>query len=91
MLGRLKMSIRECIAAYKIIAPKVFSERLRHRKPFKLLSGAAGVTWFKGEDLEKAVQDLLVELSANGKLTVDEGADARGVLLKEADDPACRV
>ena len=91
MLGRLKMSISECIVAYKEMAPRVFSERLRHRKPVKILSGAAGVTWFKGEDLEKAMQDLLVELDAKGKLTLKEGVDPKGLLLREADDPACRV
>lgn len=75
MLGRLKMSIDECIAAYSSLSDRVF-ERKAHRVTIKgKLQGR-----FDSRELEQAVKDTL---KANRVPT-----DA---LLKDAPDAACKM
>jgi hypothetical protein len=75
MLGRLKMSIEECIDAYTLLSDKVF-EKQQHRVTVKgKIQGR-----FDTAALERAVKQLLVKQGL--------GEDA---LLKDSPDAACKV
>lgn len=77
MLGRLKMSIEDCITAYAGLSEKVFKRR---NVAFKAIKAAAGKPWFDASVLEAEIRELIVERGANP----DE-------MLKENSDPACKV
>lgn len=55
MLGRLKMSVDECIAAYTSLADRVFRKKKRRVKANGKLQGR-----FAGEALKNAVKEILV-------------------------------
>ena len=75
MLGRLKMSIEQCIDAYTSLSDKVF-EKQRHRVTVKgKVQGR-----FDTVALERAVKQMLV------KQGLGENA-----LLKDSSDEACKV
>lgn len=75
MLGRLKMSIDDCIDAYLSLSERVFQKK-RHR-----FSGKGKIQGrFDSEELAKAVKEV-VKLQ---KLKED-------ALLKDTSDDACRV
>ncbi|KAI9709423.1 MAG: hypothetical protein M1812_007700 [Candelaria pacifica] len=78
MLGRLEMSIAECIAIYKSISGEVFAANWRHGA-MKYFNAGVGRAWYKAEDLEGAVKRLLV----------DRGLD-ENIPLRH-DDAACKV
>ena len=75
MLGRLKMSVDECIGAYLLLSDRVFQKK-RHRVTVKCnIQGR-----FDSEELERAVKEVV---TAQG---LQEDA-----LLKDASDDACKV
>ncbi len=61
MLGRLHMSVAECIEVYKNISEEVFTANWRNTPSTKLVTAGAGHAWYKAEDLERKVKELLVE------------------------------
>lgn len=75
MLGRLRMTVDECITAYTSLSDKVF-EKKSHRVTIKgKLQGR-----FNAAELEQAVKSILI----------DRGF-AENALLKDSDDAACKV
>jgi adenosylcobinamide amidohydrolase len=75
MLGRLKMSINECIEAYLSLSDRVF-KKTRHRVTVKgQIQGR-----FDSDELERAVKEVLA------KQGLQEDA-----LLKDAADAVCKV
>ena len=80
MLGRLHMSVEDCLSVYKRMCKKVFAQSLRTTYGIKYFNAGAGRAWFKAEDLEKVVKDLLVERGLR-----------QDALLMETKDPACKV
>ena len=75
MLGRLKMSVDECIKAYLLLSDRVFQKK-RHRVTTKgSIQGR-----FDSEELERAVKEVV---TAQG-LQED-------TLLKDASEDACKV
>jgi predicted acylesterase/phospholipase RssA len=75
MLGRLRMTVDECIVAYTSLSNKVF-EKKRHRSKINgQLQGR-----FDAAALEQAVKQILV----------DNGHDEEA-LLKDSSDGACKV
>ncbi|KAH0556588.1 hypothetical protein GP486_005565 [Trichoglossum hirsutum] len=82
MLGRLQMTIEECIKEYKYLAKKIFVKRKRHSSFFgiKYATAELGEPWFDAGNLEKAVKDLLKRKKK------DEGLE-----LKEDVSPKCKV
>jgi hypothetical protein len=75
MLGRLKMSIEECIEAYLQLSDRVFKKK-RHRVTVKgKIQGR-----FDSDELERAVKEVI----AKQKLQED-------ALLKDAADAPCKV
>ena len=75
MLGRLKMSIDECIDAYLSLSDRVFQKKI-HRVTIKgKIQGR-----FDSEELKRAVKDVVT------KRGLHEDA-----LLKDTSDDACKV
>ena len=75
MLGRLKLSISECIDAYLAISDRVFPKK-RHRVTIKgRIQGR-----FDSQELEQAIKEVSVKQEAYG--------DA---LLKDVSEGACKV
>lgn len=75
MLGRLKMSIEECLDAYLLLSDRVFQKK-RHRVTVKgNIQGR-----FDSEELARAVKEVVT------KQGLQEDA-----LLKDASDGACKV
>ena len=75
MLGRLKMSVNECIDAYLSLSDRVFQKK-RHWVTIK----GSIQSRFDSEELERAVKEVV---TAQG---LQEDA-----LLKDASDDACKV
>jgi hypothetical protein len=81
MLGRLRMTIEEAIAAYKDLSPKIFKKKWwTQNQPMKYFGAEMQHYWFEGRNLEDAVQELLTGRNLDLKLK-----------LWESDDPLCRV
>ena len=75
MLGRLKLSIDECISAYLSLSDRVFQQK-RHR-----VSKRGNIQGrFDSEELERAVKEVVAESGLDGN-----------ALLKDASDDACKV
>lgn len=75
MLGRLKMSIDDCIDAYLSLSDRIFQKK-RHRVTVKgTIQGR-----FDSEELERAVKEIV----AAQDLQED-------TLLKDVSDGACKV
>lgn len=75
MLGRLQMSIDECIDAYLQLSDRIFRKK-RHRLTIKgKIQGQ-----FDSEELERAVKEIIT------KRGLQEDA-----LLKDESDAACKV
>lgn len=81
MLGRLNMSVEECIDAYLQLSSDVFQPK---RSSFNLLGRASDALKVRGrfssEELKKKIQEITV--------AAKEGANAK---LKVESEPACRV
>ena len=75
MLGRLRMSIDDCIKAYLSLSDRVFQKK---RSPFTFKGKIQGK--FDSKELERAVKEVV---TAQG-LSED-------TLLKDASDDACKV
>lgn len=75
MLGRLKMSIKECIDAYTTLSAKVFKKK-RHR----LMWMGKFQGRFDSAELERSVKKILVERNLQ-----------ENELLKDASDSSCKV
>jgi hypothetical protein len=75
MLGRLQMTVEECITAYTSLSDKVFEKKSHRIKMNGMLQGR-----FDTAALEQAVKQILVDRGF--------GEDA---LLKDAPDAACKV
>jgi hypothetical protein len=80
MLGRLRMSIDECIYEYQKLAPNIFVKRKRQRGFLKIPTAALGKPWFDGKNLQGEISDLLERRNLPVNLP-----------FKEADDPRCKV
>lgn len=78
MLGRLRMTIPECIEIFKHISKSVFGDNPGIFR--RLVKQIAGRPFFNAQALEKAIKDLL---TARG-IDLD-------TLFKESDDPKCKV
>ena len=80
MLGRLQMSISECLSVYKALSEKVFCPSWKQGFGVKYLNARIGHAWFKAEDLEMAVKRLLADRGLPQEMS-----------LKEDIDPTCKV
>ncbi|KAE9377601.1 hypothetical protein N431DRAFT_541303 [Stipitochalara longipes BDJ] len=78
MLGRLRMTIPECIEIFKHISKSVFGDNPGMFR--RVAKQMAGKPFFNAQALEKAIKELL---TARG---IDPDA-----LFKESDDPKCKV
>ena len=78
MLGRLRMSVEECIKAYNELSSQVFQRK--HYSPIKV-SGKLKAR-FDGDTLKKAIQKIVAEN--------DESRDGDALLLDDRED-ACHV
>lgn len=80
MLGRLRMTIPQAKKHFKALSGNIF----KGRKPGGLLKGikaGLGEPFFDGEDMTKAIKDLLKnELNENPEMD-----------LRERPDPECKV
>lgn len=75
MLGRLRMSIDECISAYLSLSDNIFHKR-RHRVTVKgKIQGR-----FDSDELERAVKAIIKERGLTEEM-----------LLKDAPNAACKV
>lgn len=75
MLGRLKLSIDDCIDAYLSLSGRVFQKK-RHRVTTKgNIQGR-----FDSEELERAVKEVVIKQGQH-----------KDALLKDASDSACKV
>ena len=75
MLGRLQMTVDECINAYVSLSDKIFQKQ-RHRVTIKgRVQGR-----FDSNELEKAIREIVVEQGL--------GEDA---LLQDSHDAKCKV
>ena len=75
MLGRLKLSINECIDAYLLLSDRVFQKK-RHRVIMK--GNVQGR--FDSEELERAVKEVVARQEKDGE-----------ALLKDLSEGACKV
>ena len=76
MLGRLKMSIHECINAYLSLSDRVFQKK-RHRVTTKgNIQGR-----FDSEELARAVKEVVAA----------QDPQEEDALLKDVSDDACKV
>ena len=75
MLGRLKMSVEECIDAYLALSDRVFQKK-RHRVTAKgKIQGR-----FDAEELARAVKEILAKQGSH-----------EDALLKDTSGEACKV
>ena len=75
MLGRLKLSIDECINAYLSLSDRVFRKK-RHRVTIKgNIQGR-----FDSEELQRAVKEIVTKQGLH-----------ENTLLKDESDDACKV
>lgn len=79
MLGRLQMTVDECIAAYASLSNKVF-EKKHHRFTLGLTVGLKAQGRFSSTELEKVVKEII-----RGR-----GLDQE-TLLKDSPDARCKV
>jgi hypothetical protein len=77
MLGRLRMSVEDCIAAYTKLMRRVF-EKKENRSIMSALGGVK--PRFSAQALADAITEVLV---ANGHTMYDK--------FEEHDDPICKV
>ena len=75
MLGRLKMTVKECIDAYTTLSDTIFKKKYRRVTLKGKLQGR-----FDTEALEEAIKDMVTKSG----LVVD-------ALLKDEDERACKV
>jgi patatin-like phospholipase/acyl hydrolase len=83
MLGRLRMTIDEAIAAYKELAPEIFRRKwwAGRNKMLKYIGAEAKQYWFEGESLQNAVVKLLERRELDPQMK----------LLEEKGSPECKV
>ena len=79
MLGRLHMSVDECLAQYEKTAAVVFGNPVSQNKLGKILSKVTSGAFYDTRVLEEAVRDLLR----------DRGRDPREMFLEAG--PKCKV
>jgi len=75
MLGRLKMSIRECIDAYTSLSDRIFQKKKRRVTVKGNIQGR-----LDSEELERAIKDVIT----------GQGLE-KDALLQDASDEACKV
>lgn len=75
MLGRLKMSIDECIDAYLALSDRIFQKKRHHVTIKGNIQGR-----FDSEELAQAVKEVVTRKELQGN-----------ALLKDASDDACKV
>jgi hypothetical protein len=75
MLGRLKMSVAECIEAYVLLSDRIFQKQQHRFKSFRRVQGR-----FDSEALQRAITDIIVRQG----LEADEP-------MKGTPDSACKV
>lgn len=81
MLGRLKMSIPECIDVYRSLSEMIFAKNWTHQGGINFFKAGTGRPWFDAGILKEAVRKLIDE---ERKLDPD-------LMLKEESDPTCKV
>jgi hypothetical protein len=75
MLGRLKMTIHECIDSYVLLSDRIFQKQ-RHRVTVKgKIQGR-----FDSDELERAIKEVITEQGY-----------PEDALLKDAHDAVCKV
>jgi patatin-like phospholipase/acyl hydrolase len=79
MLGRLELTIDECIEEYETTGKAVFSRKLSSTKFGKVLKGASGSAFYDIGSLQNRVRDLLQ----------DKKLDRETAFLET--DPKCKV
>jgi hypothetical protein len=80
MLGRLEMTIEECLQVFKTMSRDIFAPSWKHTPVIKEIGAIFGRPWFNAKDLENALKKVLVEK--------DKDAD---IPLRETRDPPCKV
>ena len=75
MLGRLQMTVDECIDAYVSLSDRIFQKR-RHRVTIK----GRVQSRFDSDELERAIKEMIVK----------QGLET-DVLLKDSPDAKCKV
>jgi hypothetical protein len=80
MLGRLEMSIEDCLQAFKTMSADIFASNWKQAPIIKHIGAIAGSSRFKAKDLEKAVKTLL-----------RENKIAEEISLREGREPSCKV
>lgn len=79
MLGRLGMTVDECLREFEVTGKTVFDKKVPSTKIGKLLKGASGSAFYNIKSLQNRIKEVL----RNRKL------DADAAFLE--DDPRCRV
>jgi len=81
MLGRLKMTIAQAKAAFRDLGTEIFKDKWWTKKKWtKVIGAETRQYFFRGEDLEKSVQELLAKYE-----------HAKDLALLEGDNPRCHV
>jgi hypothetical protein len=80
MLGRLHMTIDECIAEYEEVGKKIFGRRPPFGQCGKLVKGLAGLPFYDIRDLQEEIKKVL-----------DERNIPRNEALLEEGTPQCKV
>jgi hypothetical protein len=80
MLGRLEMSIEDCLQAFKTMSADIFASSWKQAPILKHIGAIAGSSRFKAKGLNTAVKKLLREKK------IDEE-----ILLREGREPSCKV
>jgi hypothetical protein len=92
MLCRLKMSIKECRAAYRVLSLEAFqAKKYRATPAIKLPWNWNLKARFDSEALEKGIKQVIVEaLKKFPQNQSKEDAELENTLLKE-DNPSCKM
>lgn len=80
MLGRLHMTVDECIKSYERIGSKIFGKQLAFGSVGKLIKGTSGSAFYSIEKLQGEIRSVLTEL----KMPVDQQ-------FLKTDAPRCKV
>lgn len=75
MLGRLEMSIEECLQVFKTMSGKIFAPSWKHKPVIKEIGAIFGNPWYNARDLENAVKELLVSKGMDMDISLREVND----------------
>jgi hypothetical protein len=80
MLGRLEMSIEDCLEAFKTMSAEIFARNWKVAPIIKHIGAIAGTSRFKAKNLETAIKKVLRELEM-----------AEDVSLRDSGERSCKV